>query len=162
MKAGVHLDKFDINILRQLQRNSSLSNAELSEIVCLSTSQCHRRVKRLEESGFIEKYVAVVSKRMFGLDVNAIITAKCHSLKPKDKEAFKQFALSNDLVMECWALLGEKDVLLRVVAPNMIAFSDFISNQLMAFENIASVESFVLLDNMKMSNQLPIEFMSRN
>lgn len=150
------LDAFDISILRQLQRDASQTAAAIGEDIGLSTSQCHRRIKRLESLGYIQRYCAQLSPEKFNLTLNAIVMVTVHRDTPEAKRAFQRFVQDNDNVLECWTVVGEKYAMLRVLAKDMAAFSHFISEELMAIKHIASSESILMMENLKSSTLLPI------
>lgn len=150
------LDKFDLNILRLLQQDATFSNAQLSERVNLSPSQCHRRVKRLEQEGFIHHYVALLDHRKLGISVHAVVIIKVRDVSREAKETFKRQIQHYDLVTECWAIAGDKDVMLKIVAPSLEVYSDFLSEQILSMPNVASAESYLLLDNMKYTTAIPL------
>ncbi|NHI01577.1 Lrp/AsnC family transcriptional regulator [Oceanimonas sp. MB9] len=150
------LDKFDLTILRLLQQDATFSNAQLSERVNLSPSQCHRRVKRLEQEGYIHHYVALLDHRKLGLTVHAVVIIKVRDVSRESKAAFREQIRHYRLVTECWAIAGDKDVILKIVAPSLESYSDFLSEKILSMDNVASAESYLLLDNMKYTTEVPI------
>ena len=150
------LDKFDLNILQLLQRDATLSNAKLSEQINLSPSQCHRRVKRLEQDGFIHHYVALLDHKKLGVDIHALVIIKVRNVSREEKEVFKQLVSQYPQVTECWAIAGDKDVMLRIVSPSLEDYSDFLSERILSIPNVASAESYLLLENMKYTTEVPI------
>lgn len=151
------LDAFDISILRQLQQDSSQTAAMIGEKVCLSTSQCHRRIKRLEEAGYIDRYVAMLNHKKFNLAITAMVMIKVHQDTPETKKAFQQFVEQNDNILECCTVVGDKYAMLKVVAEDMESFSRFISKELMSNKNIASSESILMMENLKSTTRVPIK-----
>ncbi len=150
------LDKLDIKILQHLQHDASLSNARLSELVNLSPSQSHRRVKRLEQEGYIDQYVALLNHKKLGITVHAIVIIKIKKVDPESKKSFKALIESYDMITECWAVSGEKDVLLKIVAPSLDDYSDFVSEKVFSIPGVISAESYLLLDKMKCTSKIPI------
>lgn len=151
-----NLDSFDISLLRELQRDSAQSANTLSEKVCLSASQTHRRIKRLEGMGIIKGYVAQLDPACLDLNIHAIVTIKVHQDTPQMKKQLREFVNLHDEVTECWTVVGEKYAMLRVVTTTMSAFSHFISDELMALNNIASSESILFMEPIKVSTVLPV------
>ncbi len=150
------LDAFDISILRMLQKDASQSVATIAEQVALSTSQCHRRIKRLEQAGLITKYIALLNANKFDLKINAIVMVKLHSESLDDKATFTDFINNNDKILECWTVVGEKYAMMRVLTRDMESFSHFISHELMGLRNIASSETIMMMENLKQTSVLPI------
>ena len=151
------LDAFDISILRQLQIDASQTAACIGDQIGLSTSQCHRRIKRLESGGYILKYAAQLDPAKFNLKLNAIVMVRVHRDTPDAKREFQQFVQHNDKVLECWTVVGEKYAMLRVLAKDMEAFSRFISHELMALQHIAASESILMMEELKSAPLLPID-----
>ncbi|TCK16405.1 Lrp/AsnC family transcriptional regulator [Marinobacterium mangrovicola] len=150
------LDRIDLNILHQLQNDASLSNAALSERINLSSSQCHRRVKRLEEEGYIARYVALLDRQKLGLQVQAILIIKASNLSPQSKQAFKDAISQYDMVTECWAIAGDKDIMVRIVAPSLDEYSRFLSEKIFSLEQVSSAETHLLLDSLKYTTEIPL------
>ncbi|NVK54724.1 MAG: Lrp/AsnC family transcriptional regulator [Alteromonadaceae bacterium] len=151
------LDAFDISILRQLQIDASQTAAMIGEYIGLSASQCHRRIKRLETSGFIQKYTAQLDPVRFNLKLNAIVMVRVHQDTPAAKREFQRFVQDNDKVQECWTVVGDKYAMLRVLAKDMESFSYFISHELMALKNIAASESILMMEQLKGPSLMPID-----
>lgn len=135
------LDSTDIAILRELQENARITVQALSEKVHLSTTPVHERVRRLERSGVIKQYVALLD----GTKVGRGLTVICHvSLKQHSKTAGAKFIkaiLEMDEILECLTVSGAFDFMLKVVAADMNAYYDFHVNKLSALENVGSVQS---------------------
>jgi DNA-binding Lrp family transcriptional regulator len=151
------LDSFDISILGQLQKDASQTAATVAEKVCLSSSQCHRRIKRLEEAGYIDKYVALLNPQKFKLNINAIVMIKVYRDTPETKKDFLRFVEESDHILESWTVVGDRYAMLKVVAEDMDSFSKFISNQLMSNSNIASSESILMMENLKITTNIPVK-----
>lgn len=150
------LDKFDLKILQLLQRDATLSNAQISEQVSLSPSQCHRRVKRLEQDGYIHHYVALLNHKKLGINIHALVIIKVHNVSREEKERFRQHVEQYPEITECWAIAGDKDVVLRIVTSSLEVYSNFLSERVLSIPNVASAESYLLLDNMKYTTEVPI------
>src|SRR5690554_6256614 len=110
----MELDAIDLRILRELQADGGLTNVELARRVHLSPSPCLARVRALEASGVIDRYVAIANPKALGLDLNVFISI---SLKSQSKEALADFEKrigEHDQVMECYLMTGDSDYLIRV------------------------------------------------
>jgi len=148
------LDETDISILRVLQQNARITVKELAEKVHLSATPVHERVKRLERTGVIRQYVAVLDAAKVGKSLMVI----CYvSLQQHNKDAggkFIQAILGMDEVMECLTISGQFDFMLKVVAENMDAYYSFHVNKLSALENVGNVQSVFVMGVIKQSWQL--------
>ena len=117
------IDNVDYKILTQLQEDASLTNVELARRVHLSPSPCLSRVKALEASGVIQRYVALTHPQSLGLGLNVFINI---SLKAQSKEAlavFEQRIAEHDEVMECYLMTGDSDYLIRVAVTDIAALA---------------------------------------
>jgi Lrp/AsnC family transcriptional regulator, leucine-responsive regulatory protein len=148
------LDETDLAILRVLQQNARITIRELAEKVHLSATPVHERVRRLEQSGVIRQYVAVLDAAKVGKSLMVI----CYvSLGQHNKDAGGKFIraiLGMDEVLECLTISGQFDFMLKVVAENMDAYYNFHVNKLSALENVANVQSAFVMGVIKQSWQL--------
>mgnify|MGYP000891202290 FL=1 len=150
------LDLVDMRILDELQKDSSLSNVELSKRVHLSPSPCLSRVKALEANGIISRYVALANPAALGLDLNVFISI---SLKSQDKQAladFEQRISEHDEVMECYLMTGDSDYLIRVAVTNIGALERFILEQLTPIPGIDKIRSSFALKQVLYKTALPL------
>lgn len=152
----VELDAADVRLLECLQRRARLSNVELSEQIHLSASQCYRRLRRLEESGVVRGYVALLEREPLGLGVMAFVNVTLEKHGESPAQAFHDAVQDYPEILECYAVSGEADYLLRIVAPDLKAFSDFLMHRLMRLPMVANVRSSILLDELKATTALPL------
>lgn len=148
------LDATDLAILRLLQQNARISIKELAEKVHLSQTPVHERVRRLERSGVIRQYVAILDGAKLGRSLMVI----CYvSLRQHNKEAggkFIQSILEMDEVLECLTISGQFDFMLKVVAEHMDGYYNFHVNKLSAMDNVGNVQSVFVMGVIKQSYQL--------
>jgi len=152
----MNLDNTDLRILDQLQRDGSLSNVELAKRVHLSPSPCLARVKALEASGVIDRYVAIASAPKLGLGLNVFVSI---SLKSQSKEALADFERSiaeHDEVMECYLMTGDSDYLIRVAVADIGALEKFILEQLSPIPGIEKIRSSFALKQVRYKTALPL------
>lgn len=150
------LDGIDRRILRVLQENGRIQNVELAEKVGLSPSPCLRRVKLLEESGVIERYVALLdaSKVGVGLTVFARVW-----LTGQDAETVEHFVAAVKRlpeVVECHLMTGDCDFMLRVVAADLEAYRQFQVDHLTRIAGVQSVKTDVPMQQIKLTSELPL------
>jgi len=149
-------DKYDLQILDTLQRTGRCTSVELAELVHLSASQCQRRMKKLEDGGLIKQYVALLDARSLGLEVEAIVSVTLSSQGGNPAEQFRQVIAQHPEILECHAVTGEEDYVLKVITHNLKEFSDFLMEHLMSLPIVASVRSNVLLQELKSTTALPL------
>lgn len=152
----MNLDGTDLRILDELQRDGALSNVELSRRVHLSPSPCLARVKALEASGVVDRYVALVNAQAVGLGLNVFISI---SLKSQSKEAlakFEQRIAEHEEVMECYLMTGDSDYLIRVAVADIAALERFILDQLTPIPGIEQIRSSFALKQVRYKTALPL------
>ena len=148
------IDETDLYILRELQQNARITIKDLAERVHLSATPVHERVKRLERSGVIKQYVALLDASKVGKSLMVI----CYvSLQQHNKDAGTKFIsaiLDMDEVLECLTISGQFDFMLKVVAENMDAYYSFHVNKLSALANVGNVQSAFVMGVIKQSYRL--------
>ncbi len=160
MSTEHNLDKLDRSILRRLQENGRETYDVIGEQVGLSPSAVLRRVKRLEEAGVIERYVALVPPEKVGLGLTAYLNVRLdkstetHKRNPMD--AFKQSVQGWPEVVECASLTGEMDYLLRVVVADMQHYSRFIMETLLKHPSVSDCKTSFVLDRVKATTAVPV------
>jgi Lrp/AsnC family leucine-responsive transcriptional regulator len=154
---ALDLDGFDLTLLVELQQDGRLTNAELGERVHLSASQVSRRVQRLIDEGFIERFQAVLSRQKLGigLTVYCLVTLKIHA--GDSMQAFHERVRALPEVMECQSLTGEADYVLKIVVADLKRFSDFMSEHLMKAPEVANIRSSVVLESIKETAAYPLQ-----
>jgi Lrp/AsnC family transcriptional regulator, leucine-responsive regulatory protein len=154
------LDKLDSAILRSLQADGRATFDQIAESVGLSASAVLRRVKRLEDEGVIERYVALLRPEAVGLGLVAYINVRLekhtehHKRNPMD--AFRAAVQAWPEVVECAALTGEMDYLLKVMVRDMQAYSHFVLDTLLKHPSVQDCKTSFLLDRVKFTTALPL------
>jgi Lrp/AsnC family transcriptional regulator, leucine-responsive regulatory protein len=158
MSLEFQLDGIDQRILRALQAKGRASYEDLASEVGLSPSATQRRVKRLEESGVIAGYVALVAPERVGLSLTAYINVRLakHSEVGSPVEAFTAAVQAWSEVAECVALSGEMDYLLRVLVRDMAHYSSFIMDQLLRHPSVQDCKTSFLLRRLKGTTAVPL------
>lgn len=151
------LDEFDRKILAALQEDGRLPVVALAEAVALSPTPCSRRVKRLEDEGYIERYAAVLSPKMAGLEIEAFVQVNLQAHSDENIASFNQTIADTPAVVACHAVTGDFDYLLRVVARDMEHLSNVVLKTLVKIAGVRDVKSILVLDTVKASHGLPIE-----
>lgn len=143
------LDKVDIQILRTLQENSRLTTKELASRVSLSSTPVFERLKRLENNGYIKKYVAVLDAEKLNLGFMVFCKIKMQKINYEVASEFSKIISQIPEVTECYNISGSFDYLLKIHSPNMKYYQSFILNVIGKIENIASLESIFVMDVIK-------------
>ena len=154
------LDKIDRLILRSLQADGRATYDQISEQVSLSPSAVLRRVKRLEDTGVIDRYVALVKPEAVGLGLTAYLNVRLEkhteSHKRNPMDVFRASVQTWPEVVECASLTGEMDYLLRVVVQDMAAYARFIMDTLLKHPSVEDCKTSFVLDHVKATTALPV------
>ncbi|WP_026988623.1 Lrp/AsnC family transcriptional regulator [Fodinicurvata fenggangensis] len=149
------LDAKDLQIIRELQKDGRLTNADLATRVNLSPTPCLRRVRLLEEAGIITGYSANVNPRAYGLTITAFIRI---SLERHDRDVVQRFeerVCSIEEILDCHLLTGEADYLLRVMVTDLEAYEAFVRTRLHAIQGISSITTSFVYGTVKSSPIFP-------
>jgi DNA-binding Lrp family transcriptional regulator len=154
MKSG--LDNVDVAILNQLQNDGRLSNAKLAERLSLSETPCWRRLKRLEEEGYIDGYKASLDRRKLGFGVLAFVHLGVSIHTDEATAKFEKAVRACEQVLSCHNVTGQADFLLQVVAEDIESYGRFIDTVLRKIPGVTSIESYLSLREIKATTRLPI------
>lgn len=153
----IKLDKIDRRILKTLQDNGRITNVELAKEAGISAPPCLRRVRALEEAGYIEGYHARIKPSVMGYGVVIFAQVKLVSQAETDLKKFEDLVNNEwDIVRECHMLAGDADYLLKVVAEDWDDYQYFLTNKLTATPNVTSVKSFLTIRKAKHEPGVPI------
>lgn len=156
MEAYSLLDAIDIAILRELQQDSRISNAELARRVELSPPAVHARIRRLEETGIICGYVAQVNREAIGYDMLCFIQVSMQTHDPETIKSFRAMIADMPEVLECHQLIGDIDYLIKVVIINKHDLQRFLMERLTPIPGIARIKTSISLTEVKSTTNLPI------
>lgn len=152
----IEFDAADRRILRELQAHGRLTNVELAARIGLSPSPCLARVKALEASGVIDRYVALVDPEALDLGISVFIQITLERQVEKTLEAFERKMMAFDEVMECYLMTGDSDYLIRLVVRDMQSLQRFIVNELTTIPGVANIRSSFALKQVKYKTALPV------
>jgi DNA-binding Lrp family transcriptional regulator len=152
------LDAIDRQILRELQDDGRMTNVELARRVGISAPPCLRRVRSLEEAGYIRGYRGMLDEKALGCEITAFAMVHLSSQAEADLRAFEAFVRREPLVRECWMLSGETDFILKCVAPNLPRFQALVT-ALTAAPHVLNVKTSLILRNAKDAPMVPPELL---
>jgi Lrp/AsnC family transcriptional regulator len=152
----IDLDAQERKILRELQRDASLTTAELAERIGLSPSPCWRRVDRLEREGVIRKRVALVDRRKVGLNAHIFAQVKLNAHGRANLDEFSAAIRGFPEVLDAYVLMGTVDFMLRIVAEDIDAYERFFFEKLSKLSGVQEINSIVALSEIKSTTELPI------
>lgn len=152
----VNLDAIDRSILRLLQTDGRISNADIARGVGLSPPATHARVKRLEESGVIQRYATMLDREALGFDMVCFINVSLQLHQYEAIERFKEVVQDMPEVLECHHITGEFDYLLKAVFRNRQELQEFVVNKLTPIPGMARINTSLVLIEIKATQALPI------
>ena len=150
------MDRYDKLIIEALQHDGRISNKQLARRVNLSESACLRRVRALEDSGLIERYVAMIDQARAGLPGDVLVHIGLHREEQSELAAFEEAVRNIPEVMECYLMTGEFDYLLRVVVADMADFERIHKDALTRLPGVARVNSSVAIRTVLKKTELPL------
>ena len=151
------MDKTDIRILELIQKDARISIVELAGQVNLTQTPCARRIQNLEKKGLIKDYVGLIDQSKIGLKVNAFVELRLIRGQANVIEDFETRISSYSEIMECYALSGGHDYLLRVVSPDLEAYHKFLKEKLLAIEAVDGVQTSFALNRVIYRTTLPLD-----
>ena len=159
MPQTTKLDRFDLRILDELQRDGALTNQDLAERIGLSPSPCSRRVHRLEEAGVILRRVTLLERSRLNLALTALIQISMDRHTPERFANFEGKVRQYPEVLECYLITGQDaDYLLKVVVPDMEHYQEFLLNKITRIEGVSGVHSSFVMRRVIDKTELPLGY----
>ncbi|GAA0891432.1 Lrp/AsnC family transcriptional regulator [Fulvivirga kasyanovii] len=156
MKPKIKLDKIDRRILEILQANAKITNAQLANEIGLSPAPTLERVKKLEVSGIIKSYHAMLDNEKVGLGVSTFVMVSLKGHNKVNIEAFTQAINEIDEVIECHHITGSGDFILKIIAQDIAAYQKLMLEKVTNIEVVDNMQSLVILSTFKDSKVMPI------
>lgn len=151
-----NLDSFDRSILRVLQTDGKIGNQDLAEKVSLSSSPCWRRVKKLEDSGVIDRYVAMLNPKALGLTAMAYVHIALLDHRQETIETLGNFVATQDQIIECSSITGSNDYLLKIIEADNESLEKFIMQRLLRLGIVRSSTTNLILRQQKYTTAVPL------
>jgi Lrp/AsnC family transcriptional regulator, leucine-responsive regulatory protein len=156
----MQLDAIDVRILAELQANGRISIASLAKKVSLTPTPCARRMQHLEAAGVIRGYVALLDQSALGLPVNAFVEVRLVREGKAEVAEFEAAVHRHSEILECWAMSGGFDYLLRVIAPDLDGYNRFLRAELLSLACVDHVETSFALQRIVDRPALPLRHLS--
>jgi len=150
------LDEIDRKLLRALQDDASLSHAALAELVGASPASCWRRIKALEMSGVLKSLVRLVDPTQVGRGVSVMVQVRLKSHGEAERSDFEAFLRGRPEILECYAMSGEWDYLMRIVVEGVADYERFLMRQVLNHPHIANAASHFALSQLKYTTAIPV------
>lgn len=151
------LDSFDRKILTHIQRNARLTAADLSQLVGLSPSACHRRLSALRDAGVIQAEIAVIDPKAVGSRITMIVTVTLEREHSDVISEFKRACRENVEITQCYYVTGQSDFVMVLTSKSMEAYDAFVERFLFSNRNVRRFETMVVMDRVKVGFDLPID-----
>ncbi len=149
--------KQDIEILKLLQRDATLSTTTIAERINISQSPCWRRVSRLEQEGLIRRRVALLDRAALGMEVVVFATINLTSIGRQNLIEFEQDIVRYPEVIECYTMTGIWDYMLKIVTRDIRHYEEFVRNTLIASQSIRELHSHMAVTEIKNTTELPLD-----
>ncbi|MCP1469763.1 Lrp/AsnC family transcriptional regulator [Sphingobium sp. OAS761] len=150
------IDAIDRKLLHELQRDASISHADLAERVGASTASCWRRMRALEADGLLGRQVRLVNAARLGRGVNVICHIKIKNNSIETTEAFESFIASRDEIMECYSMSGDWNYLLRILVADVEDYNRFLMRTVLRHPSMATGSSHFALSQVKYATAVPL------
>jgi len=150
-----NLDSVDHQILALLQENAKLNVNEIAQELNLTKTPIYERIKRLEKTGVIDKYVALVNRQKFTPAIIVFLTGSLKVNKFDQTQDFYDAVMKIDEVLECYLLGGEKDFMLKVIAKDLDSYHEFYSAKIASIPHVGEIKSSFVLKEVKYSTMIP-------
>ena len=150
------VDRLDRRLVRELQRDGRLTNVDLARRVGLSPSPCLRRVKSLEDRGYISRYAALLDPLRLGRSLRVVVMVSLTDQRQETLRAFEEAVLGVDDVIACSLIAGDADYLVTVVAANLDAYHAIFTERLGELPGVVSMRSLVTMKTVKDTHELPV------
>ncbi len=156
------LDAIDLKLLHLLQEDGRMTNVDLAKSVGISAPPCLRRIRALQDQGYIQGFHADVNEKALGFEVKAFAMVGLHSQAEVDLSAFEERCRNWPLVRECHMLNGEIDFILKCLSPDLSSFQSFITEELTSADNVASVKTSLVIRGAKDKPGVPFSVIANN
>jgi Lrp/AsnC family transcriptional regulator len=155
-KAPVSLDSLDRKILRVLQRRGDISHADLAQEVAASPASCWRRIKAMEAAGVLGPTVRLLDPALIGRGLDVLCQIRMKAQEPAARKEFETFVATHEQVMECYSMSGEWDYLLRIVVAEVRDYEQFLMQEVLNHQSVASSASHFALKRVKYTTAIPV------
>jgi Lrp/AsnC family transcriptional regulator len=150
------MSTIDIKILEQIQKDCSNSTSELADRVGLSQSPCWRRLQRLKDEGYIRRQVAILDRSKFGSNMFILATLKMATLTDEKRAEFLRKVELSDEILECYTIFGERDIMMKIIAPSLPWYQNFVFKFILKLPGVQDVQSTVTLTELKHTTAIPL------
>ena len=152
------LDKTDFKILKILQENGRITNIQLSMDIGLSPAPTLERVRKLEQTGLIKSYHAMVNEESLGLTIKSFVQVSINFQKADAIKTFIKQIMSLDEIVECHQITGSADFLMKIMVNDIRSFEKFITDKISKIQEISSMQTMMVLNSVKQLHAVPLTY----
>lgn len=153
----MRLSRSDRHLLNELQRDATRNQSELAEIVGMSRTSCWRRIREFEETGLIERQVALINPKVAGFNIQVLLLVAMTEHTDENRQNFENHVSMLPEVTECFSVSGDRDYVLHVVVRDMDTYNEFLNAQILKHTAVRSASSTFVLRRVKYSTMMPLE-----
>ena len=151
------LSRSDRRLLAALQSDATRSQGELADLAGMSRTSCWRRIRDFEDSGLIERQVAILNPQLAGFHIQVHLAVAMTEHTDENRHSFERHVGLLPEVTECFSVSGERDYVLHIVVPDMEAYNEFLNARILAHPAVRSASSTFVLRRVKYTTQLPLD-----
>lgn len=152
----IDLSRADRRLLDELQTDNTRNQTELAELAGMSRSSCWRRVREFEESGLIERQVALLDPKLAGFNIQVLLAVSMTEHTDENRQSFEAHVNRLDAVTECFTVAGDRDYVLHVVVADIDHYTHFLNQEILKHRSVRSASSTFVLRRVKYSTRLPM------
>lgn len=156
------IDSFDLKIMAHLQEEGAATAADVGAAVGLSQSPCWRRIQRLTDAGFIRRRVALLSRKLLGLDILVFAQVKLEAHGGNKVAEFRDAIRKIPEVQECYVLMGQVDFLLKVVTSDIESYEKLFFEEFSQLPGVREINSMIAVSSVKETTELPLRHLRQN
>ena len=150
------LSRADRRLLNELQKDAGRNQTELAEVAGMSRTSCWRRIREFEESGLIEKQVALLNPRLAGFHIHVLLAVSMTEHTDDNRQSFESHVAMLPEVTECFTVAGDRDYVLHIVVEDMETYTEFLNSWILKHPAVRSASSTFVLRRVKYSTMLPL------
>jgi DNA-binding Lrp family transcriptional regulator len=152
----MNLSRTDRRLLNELQRDATRNQSELAELVGMSRTSCWRRIRDFEETGLIQRQVALLDPKIAGFNIQVLLLVAMTEHTDENRQGFERHVSLLPEVTECFSVSGDRDYVLHVVVKDMDTYNEFLNSQVLKHSAVRSASSTFVLRRVKYSTVLPL------
>lgn len=153
----INLDKYDKEIIKLIQEDSSISNVELAKRIGLAPSSCLLRVKNLKETGLLKQFTVFIDEKQLGFEITCFAQVSIQPLNRENSAIFIEEINKIPEVVECYTITGNSAFLLKIVSKNFQHYRDMVYDKILSIKNVSNIDTSIVVGTEKKTNNIPLD-----